>query len=513
MTDKKRVALVILDGWGESGDEQFNAIAKAQTPNWNWLKKHALTSQLKASGRQVGLPDGQMGNSEVGHMHIGAGRVVNQDLTRISLACQRQELGRLPPLSQAIQAAKKRQSAIHILGLLSEGGVHSHQDHLFALLETLNAQGVKQVFVHLILDGRDTPPKSALASIAQLELLLKKHQMGKIASLAGRFYAMDRDKRWERVERAYQTLCNGSKTTLSAVDAVNQAYNEALTDEFIKPTALKDYQAIEQDSLVINFNFRSDRMRELSQALTETHFEGFDRKHAPTIHYLTFTEYHPELKAEILFPPQDIKNTLGEILSAHQLAQFRIAETEKYAHVTFFFNGGQDEPFPLETRQLIPSPKVKTYDLKPEMSAYAVSEALCSAISKKSYSFLLCNFANADMVGHTGNFEATVKAIEAVDDCLGDVIKACKETQTDLLITADHGNAESMFDETTGQPHTAHTKNLVPFIYLGQAATLAKDDASLQDISPTVLTLLELDKPAELCGQSIILRARHEPSN
>lgn len=338
----------------------------------------------------------------------------------------------------------------------------------------------------------------------RLEQEIKRIGLGKIASLSGRFYAMDRDNRWERIEQTYHTLCAASPSLLDAKKAINQAYDQGLSDEFVEPIALKDFQAIKDGDVVLCFNFRADRIRELSSALTEVNFNHFKRKAFPKIEYVSLTQYHPKLKASVLFPPQRLKNTLGEVISNHHLKQFRIAETEKYAHVTFFFNGGIDEPFHGETRTLIKSPSVKTYDLQPEMSAPKVSHQLSAAINKKEYAFLLCNFANPDMVGHTGNLEATVKAIEAVDRCLGEVIKACQRSKTELLITADHGNAETMFDETTKQAHTAHTNNRVPFIHLGRKSSLANDSPSLKDISPTVLSLLNLDIPSEITGHPIV---------
>lgn len=504
MESRPAVTLVILDGWGQAKPSKHNAIYQAKTPTWDWLQQHATHTLIDASGLTVGLPDGQMGNSEVGHMHIGAGRIIYQDLSRINQAISQNTLKDNPNLKKAIKIAKANKVNIHLVGLLSDGGVHSHQDHLNAIISILADEKMDKVYIHPILDGRDTPPQSALNSISQLEKHIKTKKCGKISSLGGRFYAMDRDKRWQRVKNAYDVLFDAKPNAISAEKAIKQAYENDISDEFIKPIALKDHQVIEKDDVVLCFNFRSDRMQELCLSFTEENFDGFNRTHSAINHLFTMTEYSKTLKATPLFPPENIKNTLGEIISNLGLKQFRIAETEKYAHVTFFFNGGRDEPFPLEKRKLIPSPKVKTYDLCPEMSAKDVCFHLTDAIKQNEYALHICNFANADMVGHTGDLKASIKAIETLDNCLKDIVDAIKETGGELLITADHGNAEEMYNLENDQPHTAHTKNPVPFIHFGSHSNLEKFDASLQDITPTILALLKIKAPKEIKGKAIV---------
>jgi 2,3-bisphosphoglycerate-independent phosphoglycerate mutase len=499
------VLLLILDGWGVAPASEQNAITQASTPQWDqWLKeeKHSL---IDASGTDVGLPESQMGNSEVGHMHIGAGRVIEQDLTRINDTIDNKTFFSNPTLIDAISKAKKAASHIHLIGLLSDGGVHSHQSHLFALLSLLDQQNVSDCSIHAFLDGRDTPPKSAKDLMSQCEAALHTHPVGHIASVTGRFYAMDRDARWERTEATYRLLTEQHASHDSPLDIISSAYQHDLTDEFIPPTATARHRPIQDGDLVIFFNFRSDRARQLSEALTDSSFTHFKKHITPTIQLLTMTQYASNLNATVIFPKLPLKNTLGECVEKAGLNQLRIAETEKYAHVTFFFNGGKEAIFEGEDRELIPSPKVATYNLKPEMSANEINEKLVRAIQSKHYSLIICNFANADMVGHTGDFPQTVKAIETLDNCFKQINQAIKKTGAYLVVTADHGNAEKMFDNQSQQTHTAHTSSKVPFLCIGPAPlSITTQKGSLIDIAPTVLHLLQLPKPKEMTGNSLI---------
>ena len=505
------ILLLILDGFGHSEETEYNAITAANTPNYNklWQKNPHLL--ISGSGNCVGLPEGQMGNSEVGHLTVGAGRTLYQDLTRIQKAIDDGEFAKNLALVNACQKAKSSGHALHILGLLSDGGVHSDEQQIHAMIKLAAEQGVKQIFLHAFLDGRDTPPQSALTSITKTQNLFSQLGVGQIASLIGRFYAMDRDKRWDRVQSAYELLVNGKAafTAESAIAGLNAAYARGETDEFVQATLIKTpdqtIQTIQDNDVVIFMNFRADRARELSHALLDETFQHFPRaRKLKLAEFVTLTQYAKSLPATIAFAPIPLKNILGEYLSSHGYQQLRIAETEKYAHVTFFFNGGIEQPFANEERILIPSPKVATYDLKPEMSAFEITEQLVKALKEKKFDFILCNMANPDMVGHTGNFAATVKAIEVIDECLGKIIQALEETNSELILTADHGNAEMMFDKTTQQPHTAHTCELVPFIYHGRHATTTQTNGSLQDIAPTILYLFNLEIPKEMTGNVLL---------
>jgi 2,3-bisphosphoglycerate-independent phosphoglycerate mutase len=505
------LALVILDGWGYSESKNGNAIFAANPKNFNYLWQNCPHTLLSASGLDVGLPRGQMGNSEVGHLHIGSGRFVPQDLTRIDLAVESGEFFNNPVLVETVDKTIKANGALHIFGLLSPGGVHSRDLHLEAMAELAIKRGLKKVFVHAFLDGRDTPPKSAAQSIKSMQKKFETLGFGQIASLSGRYYPMDRDKRWERVEIAYKMLTEGH-AQFSAKDALaglEMAYNRGETDEFVKPTLILDQNNqpvfIKDHDSIVFMNFRADRGRELSYAFTDPDFTGFKRTALPKLTaYTTLTEYASNLKVKVAYPPIVLTNVLGEIVAKNNLTQLRIAETEKYAHVTYFLNGGHEEVFPHEDRILIPSPKVATYDLQPEMSAKEVTEKLVAAITAKKYDLIVCNYANPDMVGHTGKFEETVKAINFIDDCLGKVVSALKEVGGEMLVIADHGNAEQMIDESNGQPFTAHTCNLVPCIFVGRKAKITKNPGKLTDIAPTLLSLLQIKIPGEMTGENLV---------
>ncbi len=501
--------LIVLDGWGYREDTQYNAIAAAHAPFWHKLWNHYPHTLLDASGLAVGLPKGQMGNSEVGHLHIGAGRLVSQDLTRIDLAIDSGDFYRNPVFTQTVDQLIKTQHSLHIFGLLSPGGVHSHQRHIQALVKLAAERGLRKIYLHAFLDGRDTPPKSAEASLEALEKTFQAEGCGQIASITGRYYAMDRDTRWERTARAYDLLAAGDTTfhAASALAGLHQAYARGENDEFVQPTAIypQDHPLIVQDGdAVVFMNFRADRARQLTRAFTDPNFEGFPRKRVPKLsHFVTLTQYAADIPAEVAYTPISLKNNLGEYISHLGLTQLRIAETEKYAHVTFFFNGGEEKLYPGEVRDLIPSPKVATYDLHPEMSAYPLATRLVKEIQQGKFALIVCNFANPDMVGHTGDFQATVKAIEVIDHCLKQVITALQEGGGEALITADHGNAEFMYDPNTQQPHTAHTTNLVPIIYVGRKAKPTTAEGSLQDVAPTLLQLMGLPQPAEMTGKNL----------
>lgn len=506
--------LVVLDGWGERADPTNNAIAEAKKPNWDYFTQHYATTTISGSGRCVGLPDGQMGNSEVGHMNLGLGRVVYQDYTRINTAIETQDFFKNPAFFTAITQAHAENKTIHILGLLSPGGVHSHEQHIFSLIKLLSQQGVEQVAVHAFLDGRDTPPKSAAASLTKLEQCLAEHHYSPTASICGRYYAMDRDNRWDRIEQAYNMLTSGEDSYYAnnALEGLQLAYQRGETDEFVKPTVLGTKKLIQTGDIVIFMNFRADRARQLSYALTNQHFTHFKRRVHPTPGlYITLTDYASDLEAKVAYLPQTLLNGLGQVISNDGLHQLRIAETEKYAHVTFFFNGGIETVYPGEDRILIPSVKVATYDLEPQMSAYQLTEQLVSAIRSEKYDFIVCNFANADMVGHTGNLAAAIIAIETIDICLGEIYQTLKEMGGEMLITADHGNAEYMYDTTTHQPHTAHTTELVPLIYVGRPAKFIVQDGKLADVAPTLLYLMHLTIPKEMEGRVLLkLQTDHE---
>ncbi|AEB29123.1 phosphoglycerate mutase [Carnobacterium sp. 17-4] len=505
---KAPVAIIILDGLGWRNEVMGNAVAQANKPNFDHLLEKYPHSTLKASGLDVGLPEGQMGNSEVGHTNIGAGRVVYQSLTRIDKAIEDGEFQTNPVLSDAMERTIKYQSNLHLFGLLSDGGVHSHINHLISLIKTAKEKGVPNIYVHAFLDGRDVAPNSGIKYVEQLEKAIKEIGAGEIATVSGRFYAMDRDKRWERVEKAYNAVAHGEgvKAT-SALEAVQTSYDKEKFDEFVMPTVIekdgKPVATLQDNDSIIFFNFRPDRAIQLSNAITDDEWEFFDRgQRAQNLKLVTMTMYNPSIKAEIAFPPIALKNVIGEVLSAHGLSQLRIAETEKYPHVTFFMNGGRNEEFPGENRILIPSPKVETYDLKPEMSAYEVTDALVADIEADKHDAIILNFANPDMVGHSGMLEPTIKAIEAVDENLGRVVDAITAKGGYAIIFADHGNADTMMTPE-GKPHTAHTTVPVPVIVTKEGATL-REGGRLADIAPTMLDLLNIEKPDDMTGESLI---------
>ncbi len=505
------VALLILDGFGYREEIKDNAIAQAKKPNWDALWKNFPHTLINASEHYVGLPDGQMGNSEVGHLNIGAGRIVFQDFERINNSIASGDFFEHPELKPALLNIKQTDKALHIFGLLSDGGVHSHQDHIHAMIKMAALQGLNKVYVHAFLDGRDTPPVSAAPYIDALEQQCKTLGTGKIASISGRFYGMDRDKRWPRVEAAYTLFTEGigEFTAETAAKGLQDAYARGENDEFVKTTAIRKTDEkpvhLEDGDLVVFMNFRSDRARQLTHALLAEEFDGFHRRHVPKLAgYFTLTMYDKkETKATVIFPPQQVHNTFGEYLSNLGLTQLRIAETEKYPHVTFFFNGGEETVFAGEDRILVPSPQVETYDLKPEMSAFEVTERLEEAILSKKYNAIICNFANCDMVGHSGNLAAATAAVEALDTCIGRVVNAMQSIGGEVLITADHGNAELMFDDENHQPHTQHTTNLVPLVYIGRNATLSEEGA-LSDLAPTLLNMMGLSQPAEMSGKNLV---------
>ncbi|WP_258807564.1 2,3-bisphosphoglycerate-independent phosphoglycerate mutase [Pseudidiomarina sp. CB1] len=500
------LALLILDGWGHREAAADNAIAAANTPNMDALWQRYPHTLVDGSGMAVGLPDGQMGNSEVGHVNLGAGRVVYQDFTRISKAIADGEFFTNHVLTDAVDAARANDGAVHIMGLLSPGGVHSHEDHLLAMVELAAQRGVKRIYVHAFLDGRDTPPRSAKPSIERFEQLFSKLGVGRFASLCGRYYAMDRDKRWDRVEQAWQVIVEGEAPFQadSAGVGLAQAYERDESDEFVKPTRIGDAAPIQDGDSVVFMNFRADRARELSHAFITEGFDGFIQSRRPKLSaFVSLTEYAKDIHSQVAFPPEELNNVLGEWLAKQGYTQLRISETEKYAHVTFFFSGGREQEFDGETRVLVPSPQVATYDLQPEMSSEELTDKLIAAIESGQQDVIICNYPNGDMVGHTGNFDAAVKAVEAVDRSIGRVIEALRKVGGECLITADHGNAEQMQDHNTGQSHTAHTSELVPFIYVGRDAN-ARDGGTLSDVAPTMLHLLDIKQPEEMTGTPIV---------
>lgn len=500
---QKPFALIIMDGWGYNPVKEFNAVANAKTPNLDNLTAHYAHTLIEASGLAVGLPDGQMGNSEVGHTNIGAGRVVYQDLTRITKSIADGDFFSNEALCKAIDAANAAGKAVHVMGLMSPGGVHSHEDQIVAMFELLARKNVSKAYFHAFTDGRDVPPRSAQGSIDKFEALFKKLGTGRFASMIGRYYAMDRDNRWDRVEQAYDLLTQASTQFAPfacATDALNAAYARNENDEFIQASVIGEPVKMEDGDALIFMNFRADRARQISRSFANDDFTGFTRKVRPAINFVMLTEYATDIKAACAFPPSDLKNTLGEWLSSHNKTQLRISETEKYAHVTFFFNGGVENQFPGEDRILVNSPKVKTYDLQPEMSSKELTDKLCAAIESCKYDVIICNYPNGDMVGHTGVYEAAVKACEAVDECIGRVTDSLKKVGGECLITADHGNAERMKDLTTGVAYTAHTNLPVPLIYFGRQAE-AVSGGKLSDLAPTILSLIGMDIPAEMTGK------------
>ena len=504
------VLLIILDGVGCRDAAPDNAISRAATPQWDRLWRDCPHTVIDASERAVGLPGGQMGNSEVGHLNIGAGRVIYQDFTRIDRAIETGEFGSNPALVIAVDAARRAGSTLHVLGLLSPGGVHSHERQIAAMVELAAGAGVP-VHVHAFLDGRDTPPKSAASSLAFMESVCAAHPGCRITDIVGRYYAMDRDRRWERLASAYELIVDGASPYRApdAQAALAAAYARGESDEFVKPTAIvaKDGAAsrIDDGDVVVFMNFRADRARQLTRALTDPAFSGFARGRVPRLGaFVCLTAYGEEFAGlPVAFAPQSIDNSFGEVIARRGLAQLRIAETEKYAHVTYFFNGGVEASYPGEDRILVPSPKVATYDLKPEMSAFEVTDALVGAIESRRYDAIVCNYANGDMVGHTGNLEAATRAVETLDACIGRVVAAQRARGGETLITSDHGNVEMMHDAATGQAHTAHTLNLVPCLYVGRRAEI-RNGGALQDIAPTLLAMMGLPQPPEMTGQSLL---------
>ncbi len=510
---KKTTVLMILDGYGLNSKVEGNAVAEAKTPVMDKLMKEYPFVKGNASGMAVGLPDGQMGNSEVGHLNMGAGRIVYQELTRITKEIQDGTFFENPALLKAVENCKKNDSAIHFFGLLSDGGVHSHNTHLYGLLELAKRNGLTKVYVHGFLDGRDTPPASGKEYAEQLDAKMKEIGVGEIASVMGRYYAMDRDNNYDRVKLAYDALTKGEGLTAeSGVAAIQASYDRDETDEFVKPTVVvKDGQPLatikDKDSVVF-FNFRPDRAREITRCFCDDDFKGFDRPNRVDATFVCFSDYDPTIpNKDVAFHKIAVTNTFGEWLAANNMTQARIAETEKYAHVTFFFNGGVEEPNKGEDRILVNSPKVATYDLKPEMSAYEVCDKLTEAIRSGNYDVIIINFANPDMVGHTGVEEAAIKAVEAVDECVGKAVEAIKEVDGTMFICADHGNAEQLVDYETGAPFTAHTTNEVPFILVNydEAYTL-KEGGCLADIVPTLIETMGMEKPAEMTGQSLLIK-------
>ena len=507
--EDKLTMLMILDGFGENSSKEGNAVKLAKTPNIDKLMKKYPTTKISASGLAVGLPEGQMGNSEVGHTNIGAGRIVYQELTRITKSIEEGDFFSNPELVKAIENCKKNNSKLHILGLVSDGGVHSHNRHLYGLLEMCKRRDLENVYVHCFLDGRDTPPASAESYLQELEEKMKEKGVGKIASISGRFYAMDRDKRWNRIEKAYSALVKGEgNKSGSYINAIESSYQKEVFDEFVEPTVIttggKPIATIEDGDSVIFFNFRPDRARQITRALVDKDFKEFETKKM-NLYFVCFTSYDETMpNVHIAFKKEQIKNTLGEVVSKNKGTQLRIAETEKYAHVTFFFNGGEEKQYEGEERILVPSPKVETYDLKPEMSAYEVTQKVVEAINSKKFNLIILNFANPDMVGHTGSLPAAIKAVETIDECVGKIVEAILPQKANLIITADHGNAEQMIDYKTGEPHTAHTTNLVPLILISEKENLKLKEGKLADIAPTILELMKIEKPKEMTGNSLI---------
>lgn len=509
---KTPTVLVILDGWGHREDRRDNAIANADTPVWDRLWRDTSHSLISASGEDVGLPGGQMGNSEVGHMSLGAGRIVYQNISRIDQAIRDGSFNENPAYNRAIDNAIAAGGAVHIFGLLSPGGVHSHEQQIFAAIRLAADRGAKTVYLHAFLDGRDTPPRSAGDSLEKADALFRELGCGRVASLCGRYYAMDRDKRWERIELAYRLLAEGTAEhrSVNAAEALASAYNRDETDEFVLPTVIADEtQApakVSDGDAVLFMNFRADRARQLTQAFTDSSFGGFTRTAAPQLtDFVMTTSYADDIDANCAYGPQKLDNVLGDYLAQNGMTQLRIAETEKYAHVTFFFSGGREKEFAGEDRRLIPSPDVATYDLQPEMSAVELTDELVRAIGCEQYDLIVCNYANGDMVGHTGVYEAAIKAVETLDTCLGRVERAINEAGGQALITADHGNCEQMLDYESGQRHTQHTTDLVPLIYLGsKQRTLKPNGGILADIAPTLLSMMDMRQPDEMTGNSLL---------
>ena len=512
MSEQKATkVLIIIDGFGFNPDAEYNAIANAKAPNWQRYWQSNPKTLISTSGMAVGLPEGQMGNSEVGHMTLGAGRVVYQNFTRINKAIEDGDFFENEVYCKAIDQAKAKGAALHVMGLLSDGGVHAHEDHLHAIIKMAVQRGLNKVYLHAFLDGRDTPPRSAEDHLRKAEALFEELGHGRIASVCGRFYAMDRDNRWDRVQAAYDLIAHGKSDyrASSAMEALALAYQRDENDEFVKPSVIcsptQSPVHVHSDDSIVFMNFRPDRARQISAAFVEEPFDGFDRGQRPVPgDFVMTTEYSADLKVACAFPPEDLNDSFGEVLQKHSKTQLRIAETEKYAHVTFFFSGGQEATFEGEDRILVPSPKVATYDLQPEMSALEVTEKLVAAIDSQKYDAIICNYANCDQVGHSGVYEAAIKAVETVDACLADVEAAVQRVGGEMLITADHGNVEIMFDTESQQAHTQHTTLPVPLVYVGNRATSLKDGGSLADVAPTLLDMLDIEKPAAMKGQSLL---------
>ena len=504
------MVLLILDGWGYSEKPQFNAIAAANKPVWDRLWNQSPHTLIRTSGAAVGLPADQMGNSEVGHLNLGAGRVVYQEFTRVSRAVKTGSFFSNRTLTDGVDLAIEHGKAVHILGLLSPGGVHSHEEHIHAMVELAVQRGVGKVYLHAFLDGRDTAPRSAAASIDLMEEKFKQLSGGRFASIIGRYYAMDRDHRWPRIQAAYDLITQGRADYQAedAMSALQMAYSRDESDEFVKATAITPEGTqpvrVEDGDVVVFMNYRSDRARQITRPFIEKEFDGFVREAEPELSgFISLTEYKSDFDIAVAYPAERLKNVFGEYVAMHGLRQLRLAETEKYAHVTFFFNGGEEEPFEGEERILVKSPMVATYDLQPEMNAPEVTDKLVAAIESGTYDVIICNYANPDMVGHTGKFDAAVKAIEAIDACVGRVVDALERCGGEMLVTADHGNAELMLDSDTGQVHTAHTTNLVPLIYFGRPAKMSEHGA-LSDIAPSMLYLMNMELPPEMTGTPLV---------
>ena len=506
---KKPVVLMILDGYGLNDNCDHNAVCEARTPIMDQLMSQCPFVKGYASGMAVGLPDGQMGNSEVGHLNMGAGRIVYQELTRITKSIQDGDFFENPAFLEAVENCKKHDSALHLYGLVSDGGVHSHLTHIFGLLELAKRQGLEKVFVHCFLDGRDTPPASGKEFVETLEAKMKELGVGKVASVMGRYYAMDRDKNWDRVKLAYDALTKGEgRTAVSGPAGIQASYDEEKYDEFVVPTVVtedgKPVGLIQEHDSIIFFNFRPDRAREITRAFCDDEFDGFERGKRMDLVYVCFTDYDETISNKLVaFHKEEITNTFGEFLAAHGLKQARIAETEKYAHVTFFFNGGVEEPNEGEDRILVPSPKVATYDLKPEMSAYEVKDKLVEAINTQKYDFIVVNYANGDMVGHTGVYEAIEKAVVAIDNCVKDTVEAAKANDYEVIIIADHGNADHALN-ADGTPNTAHSLNPVPFVYVTTNKDAKVENGVLADVAPSILHIMGLAQPADMTGKDLI---------
>ena len=507
---KKLTMLMILDGYGINEKTEGNAVKLSNTPYLRNLLQENTNTIIRTSGLDVGLPEGQMGNSEVGHTNMGAGRIIYQDLAKITKEIQDGDFFSKSEFVNAIENCKKNGTKLHIMGLLSDGGVHSHNRHLYALLELAKRKDFEDVYVHCFMDGRDTPPASGENYLTELENKIAEKGVGKIATVSGRFYAMDRDKRWERVEKAYNAICRGEgKKAVSAIEAIEESYRQELFDEFVVPTVIcnkngEPVAKIEENDSVVFFNFRPDRAREITRSIVDPEFDGFKTDYKPT-YFICMTPYEATLaNVKIAYPKEEIHNTFGEYISKKGLKQLRIAETEKYAHVTFFFNGGEEKQYEGESRILVPSPKVETYDMKPEMSAYEVTDKVVEAIKSEEFDVIILNYANPDMVGHTGSVEAAEKALEAIDECVAKVVKAVNEQNGVLLITADHGNAEQMVDYSSGEPHTAHTTNPVPLAIIGLPSNKKLKEGRLADLAPTMLDIMGIEKPDEMTGESLL---------